>query len=244
MPNQMVEAQNEQIFQHVLPLLQQELGADLLGVLAAGSRVHGTPGPSSDLDMHVVLASSRTRRRIMLVDGVEVEQLFNPLALIHEYIKKNAVDCSMFALGLILYDPQGIMADLKAEAKVLWALGPAMIPTQEIWQHRYLPSDLLGDLSDVDEADEATIALIVAQICSQLLETHYRLHQHWKPKAKRCLNDLAQWDVLATQLARNALACTSLAERRAALVSLSEHILAPLGGPMPLEWSIPWENLS
>jgi hypothetical protein len=187
MPDQMVEAQNEQIFRCVLPLLQQELSTDLLGVLAAGSRVHGNPGPSSDLDMHVVVASSRWRRRIMLVEGVEVEQLFNPLTLVREYIKKNATDCSMFALGLILYDPQGVMADLKAEAEVLWAQGPAPIPPQEIWKHRYSPSDLLSDLADVDEADEATSVLVIVQICNQLLETHYRLRRRWKPKAKRCL---------------------------------------------------------
>ena len=245
MPEQMIVEQNEQIFRCVVPSLQEELAADLLGVLAAGSRVHGNPGPNSDLDMHVVIASARWRRRILLVEGVEVEQMFYPLPVVREFIEKNATDCSMFAQGLILYDVQGIMAELKAEAKILWEQGPLPIPAQEIWKHRYTPADLLSDLADVNEADEATCALVIVQICNQLLETHYRLRRHWRPKAKRCLNDLAQWDQVAAQLARKALACSSpLADRRSALLALSDYVLAPLGGLMPSEWSTPWERLS
>ncbi len=244
MEQQAVAAQNEQIFQQLLPLLQGEFGDDLSGVLAGGSRVHGKPGPSSDLDIHVVIVSLRRCRRTTIMDGIEVEQFVHPPIQIREQFKDGADVSTLFALGHILYDPQGIVNELKAEAKVLWAKGPGAIPPKEIWQHRLYPSVRLRDLAYIDPADEATLALVITETCNLLLETHYRLQQRWRPKAKRCLHDLAQWDAAAAQLACTALASHSLPERRNALATLAEQVLAPLGGLMPLEWSTQWEDLT
>jgi hypothetical protein len=244
MDQQMVEVQNEQIFRQLVPLLQQELGNDLLGVLAGGSRIYGKPGRTSDLDVHVVIASSRCCRRTVIMDGIEVEQFLHPPA----QVRKNFIDdvgiLPLFAQGKSLYDPCRIIVELQAEAKVLWEQGPEPIAPNEIWRHRFIPSARLRDLEDIAETDEATLALVIVEVCNQLLETHYRLHHCWKPKAKRVLNNLAQWDAPAELLARTVLSLRPLVERQAALVTLAEHVLAPLGGLMPIEWSNPWEELA
>jgi hypothetical protein len=39
----------ERLFEPLIALLRSEFGDELLGVLATGSRIHGTPGPTSDL---------------------------------------------------------------------------------------------------------------------------------------------------------------------------------------------------
>ena len=57
------------------------------------------------------------------------------------------------------------------------------------------------------------------------------------------LLDLAGWDPTAAAMARRA-ADEATPDRHGAAGVLAEHVLAPVGGPMPLAWSIDWEELA
>jgi hypothetical protein len=57
-------------------------------------------------------------------------------------------------------------------------------------------------------------------------------------------DDLEGWDANAARLARQA--CNdkvTISDRCAAARALANHVLAPLGGIMPLEWNTDWEIL-
>jgi hypothetical protein len=230
----------EQLFEQLVVMLRAEFGDDLLGVLATGSRIHGTPGPTSDLDVHVLIAQPRRQRRNIILDGVEVEMFVNPPFQIRRYFSSRGVDEHMFTFGHAIYDPQGVVAELQAEAQARWQAGPPEI--SDAWLHRYGPADLLRDLEDVAD-DEATANMLIARIVEQLVASHYQLNRRWSAKPKRLLADLGGWDAAAAQLARAALSCGSLDARRVALDQLSAHVLAPIGGLMPLEWRNEWEEL-
>jgi hypothetical protein len=231
----------EQLFEQIIGLLWAEFGDELLGLLATGSRIHGTPGPTSDLDVHVIIAQPRRQRRNIVLDGVEVEMFINPPFQIRRYFGDRGHDEHMFTFGRAIYDPSGVVAELQAEARIRWQAGPA--PVADVWLHRYGPADLLRDLEDVATSDEATANLLIARIVDQLIESHYRLNRRWPAKPKRRLADLEGWDARAAGLARAALACGPLGDRRAALDQLAAHVLAPIGGLMPLEWRNEWEEL-
>ena len=47
----------EHLFEQIITMLKDEFGDDLLGILVTGSHIHGTPGPTSDLDVHVLIKS-------------------------------------------------------------------------------------------------------------------------------------------------------------------------------------------
>ncbi len=232
----------EQLFEQVVGLLRAEFGDDLLGVLATGSRIHGTPGPTSDLDVHVAdrAAALRQRRNIVL-GGVEVEMFINPPFQIQHYFGDRGLDEHMFTFGRAIYDPHGAVAELQAEARARWQAGPP--PVADAWMHRYALADLLRDLEDVGASDAATANLLIARIVDMLLDSHYRLNCRWPAKPKRRLADLEGWDAHAAQFARAAPAGGPLGERRAALDQLAAHALAPIGGPMPLEWDNGWDEL-
>jgi hypothetical protein len=85
--------------------------------------------------------------------------------------------------------------------------------------------------------------MLIARIVEQLVTSHYQLNRRWPEKAKRLLTDLERWDSQAAQLARAALVCGPLDVRRTALDALAAHVLAPIGGLMPLEWRTEWEAL-
>jgi len=234
------------IIQHVLRELQAEFGADLLGVLATGSRVRGEGDASSDIDLHVVINQPRRQRRNMLVDGVEVEMFINPSFQIARYFADGrasgrGVDQHMWSTGRAVYDPQCVVAELQKEAQRQWAAGPPPIDASG-WQVRYLPFDTLRDIGDAMERDEAQAQVMIGALLGELIDTHYRLQCRWRVKGKRVLADLETWDTTAADLVRRSCRGTVM-ERFAALAQFMHHVLAPVGGPMPLEWRIDWEDV-
>lgn len=225
---------DERLIAALIDYLQAEFGDDLLGVLATGSRVHGQPDPTSDLDAHVVIAPPRRQRRNFVLDGVEIELFINPPFQIRRYMAAGGTDPHMFAFGRAVYDPHGVIAALQAEGRAIWEAGPP--PIQATWMPRYFVADLLRDIVDVAASDEASASLLIAWAVERLVETHCQLNGRWPEKPKRRLGGLAAWDAPAAELARAALA-------GGALDQLAAHVLAPLGGPMPLEWRTEWEEL-
>jgi predicted nucleotidyltransferase len=230
------------LFEPLIARLIAEFGAGLLGVLATGSHIHGTPGPSSDLDAHVVIDTPRRQRRNFVLEGIEVELFVNPPARVRGYFADRHVGTlHMFAFGRPIYDPHGIVAQLQGEAQAIWRAGPAPLPPGERWHPRYMLADLLRDLGDM--SDEANANLQIARIVEQALSIHYRINQRWPEKPTRRLADLARWAPEVAEQATAAAAPQPLAERRTATERLVALVLAPIGGLMPLEWHNDWEPL-
>src|SRR5438876_11669415 len=149
----------DDVIEVVLTDLHAEFGAELLGVLATGSRIHGQPDLTSDLDLHVVISAPRRQRRNRVVDGIEVEMFINPpFQIRHYFAGGRGSEEHQFAFGRVIYDPHGIVATLRAEAIALWQSGPPPVGARYAWEHRYHPADLLRDLQDIGAADEATAA--------------------------------------------------------------------------------------
>jgi hypothetical protein len=236
--------QIDDIIQKVLADLQAEFGTELLGVLATGSHIHGRPDPTSDLDLHVVISAPRRQRRNRVVDGIEVEMFINPPFRIRRYFGGGrGCEEHQCAFGRVIYDPLGEVAALRSEAAALWEVGPEPVATSRAWEHRYHPADLLWDLQDAGTEDEATVALLIARTVERLLQSHYQLQGRWSEKPKRLLADLQRWDARAAELARTALTSGAPAERIESVERLAEHVLAMVGGLMPLEWETEWEEL-
>jgi hypothetical protein len=234
----------ERLFEPLIALLRAEFGDELLGVLATGSHIHGTPGPTSDLDVHVVIDQPRRQRRNIVLEGTEIEMFINPPFQIRRYMAdQRGMDPHMFTFGRAIYDPRGVVAQLQGEARAIWQAGPPRYDERQIWMPRYFAADGLRDLIDTGE-DEASAALQIARIVDQLIEMHCRLSGRWPEKPKRRLADLERWAPELARLARDALTCRPIAERRAAVERMAKLVLAPIGGPMPLEWRNEWEELS
>ncbi|HEY0606438.1 MAG TPA: nucleotidyltransferase domain-containing protein [Herpetosiphonaceae bacterium] len=239
--------QDTAILHQVLDLLQAEFGAELLGVLATGSRIRGEGDRTSDIDLPVVINQPRRQRRNIVVEGVEVEMFLNPPFQVRCYFADDracgrGAEQHMWTTGQILYDPQGVMAELQAEAREQWFAGPPPLSTTGRWLARYSAADGLRDIEDVLHTDPDRAMYLIGSIVPDVVNTLYRIHRRWLVKPKRVLLDLATWDATAAELAVRA--CSGSASQRfAALQQLVIHTLTPLDGPMPLSWSIDWEEL-
>ncbi len=235
------------IVQQAVVLLRQEFGNDLLGVLAGGSRLRGEGDANSDIDLVVLIDQPRRRRQNLVINGVEVEMLINPVSQIHRYFVEErhsgrGLMQHMLSTGQVIYDPHNTLARLQAEAERLWAAGPAPVSAAQRWQIRYAHADGLRDIADVIDHDSDQAAYLIGRLLPQIVNDHYRLTSRWLHKPKRVFNDISTWDTLAAALVRQSCKGT-VRDRYAAIKALSEHVLAPIGGLMPLAWQSEWEDL-
>jgi hypothetical protein len=237
------------IIELVVQRLRKEFDADLLGVLAGGSRLRGEGDAHSDLDVVVIISRPQRRRWNIIMAGVEIEMFVNPPFQMRRYFEEERLSGRgqtphLCATGRIVFDPQGVVALIQAEARSIWEAGPPPLSERDRWQFRYHTADLLRDIEDVQAIDEDRASFLIALLLSQLIDRHYRISGRWLHKPKRVMNDLAKWDVGTSRLAREACHSTSgISVRCAAIRALADHVLAPLGGVMPVEWSTDWESV-
>jgi hypothetical protein len=235
------------IIELVVNRLRSEFGSDLLGVLAGGSRLRGEGDARSDLDTVVVIERPRRRRCNLMIAGVEIEMFINPPFQMRRYFDEERLTgrgqmSHLCATGRVVFDPRGVMATIQNEACSIWEAGPPPLSDVDRWQFRYHTADLLRDIEDVRANDEERAAFLIGLLLSQLIDQHYRVAGRWLHKRKRVMNDLAQWDAPASRLARQAChGPDPIGARCSAVRALADHVLAPLGGVMPVEWSTDWE---
>jgi hypothetical protein len=237
------------IVELVVRRLRSDFGPDLIGVLAGGSRLCGEGDAHSDLDIVVVIGRPQRRRWNIVMAGVEIEMFINPRFQMQRYFEDERRSGRgqmphLCATGRIVFDPQGTMAAIQAEAHSIWEAGPPPLSEQDRWQFRYHTADSLRDIEDVRASDEDRAVFLIAQLLSRLIDQHYRISGRWLHKPKRVMNDLARWDVAASRLVRQACqGSAAISVRCTAVRALADHVLAPLGGVMPTEWGTDWESL-
>ncbi|HEY2228568.1 MAG TPA: nucleotidyltransferase domain-containing protein [Xanthobacteraceae bacterium] len=240
---------DQAIIEQAIARIRGEFGSDLLGLIVGGSRLRSEGDPQSDLDFVVVIARPQRKRWNFSIEGVDVETLINPPFQMRRYFEEERMDGRglmphLCSTGHIVFDPEGLMAALQAEASSIWNAGPPPLSVRENWQFRYHAADALRDLADVETSDPERAAFLVGLILPKLINQHYRISGRWLAKPNRVFNDLAIWDAAAANLARKACSDgATTGERCAAVRRLADHVLAPLGGIMPTEWSTDWEFL-
>jgi predicted nucleotidyltransferase len=175
------------ILRKLLQRLQAELGDDLVGVIAGGSRLRGEGDANSDIDVVIVVARHARKRWNLLIDGVEIEMFLNPQFQMQVYFERERVEGRpvmphLCATGIILFDPQGVMADLKTQGRAVFDGGPAPLSDLQKWQTRYFTADSLRDIDDIKDRDEAAAALMIARLVTDLANHHYRLSGRWLVK--------------------------------------------------------------
>lgn len=224
--------------------LEAELGARLSGVMATGSRFNGAASPSSDIDLIVIVDRHDRQRRNRVVHGLEVELLISPVGQIERYLEEDRASGHgamqhMLLTGIVVSERDGVWRPLRKLAKRHWLAGPPALATNALWRVRYQPADVLRDVRDVLDADAASAGLLLGELACDLLDAHYRIARRWRPKRKHLLPDLGRWDPDAAELAQQA-ANGDVERRLKACLALTEHVLEPVGGPMPLDWSTGW----
>lgn len=218
------------------------LAADrrVLGATISGSVLRGEGGPTSDLDVYV-LVRGRARWRVSgPLHGVYVEEFVNAPCWIERYLASgDAPGLHMLGHGTVVVDRSPVFRRLRRRARARFARGPdALSPEQRLWQ-RYLVWDAWLDAHDLLAAGGRTqLVCFLEQQIAALIVAHHALRRRWKPKAKRLLESVAAWDPTFARL----LGAWYRADRRSPLAlfrryaALVRHVLAPQDPDIPMRW--------
>lgn len=193
------------IDEEVVARLVSELRADqrVLGAIWVGSRSRGEGiGESSDIDMIAIIdeASGLKRRRGFRdeASGRHVELLFRAPSLDRLRFRECAASGESwphgYATGRVLFDRDGTLGALVAEAGALWAAGPAPFSQGDREWERYESWLQRADIADRVTDEPAVASHLIAAIFERLLRLSYRLERRWYPPAKYALRDLAAHD--------------------------------------------------
>lgn len=198
---------------------------EVLGVIAAGSIVYGTPDPSSDLDLYVIHAQPLRQRVQRRFHGVPAEIFINSPAAVRRYFVDEVtrpITAHMLAQGVVLVDRHPVVAELIAEARTRLATPPHLGETQ-LTLRRYLAVDALDNARDIAEQDPENASLILHEVVRSLIETAFLAANRPLPRTKQLLITLAQLDPVLGDLARRYYHADSTPARLALAAAIAQQ---------------------
>lgn len=150
--------------------------------------------PTSDLDVVVLLdGPPAPYRETFEHEGWIVEAFVHTRASLDDYWERDARRrvCSLMRMcadSVVVTDPAGVAAEIRAAAAARIAEGPPPLSEQEVDAQRYGLTDLLDDMAGCDREDEMVYIadLVVAQAAALALESSGR----WSGAGKALAREL------------------------------------------------------
>lgn len=168
----------------------------VLGVVFSGSVARGSADQLSDIDLFVLVDGSRRQGVQRRLAGVACEMFFNPPARIPRYLVEEAASgrCPTIGLlldGVVLYDPSGVVAQLRAAAEQVRGEGPK-VSDEAMTLRRYVTADLLDNARDVEDRDPITASILAATAVRDAMVLSHVLADRWAPRDKDLLAGVAE----------------------------------------------------
>lgn len=210
-----------------------------LGVIATGTIVRGQPHATSDLDI-CVLHDATFRRRVQQVfHGVPTEVFINPPHLVRSYFREEhqegrRITAHMLATGVVIYDADPVVEQLRSEAGDWLTRVSVMSPEQAV-RARYAAATRLEDGADVAATDGPTATMLLTQAVIAMLEFWFRVHGEPIPRSKEILATIEARDPALGRLAISFFSATTAADRLAAAEMVADRTIGTRG-------FFPWDS--
>jgi hypothetical protein len=215
----------------------------VLGVVASGTIVAGTPDLNSDLDIFVIHGEPQRQRVQKRFHGVATEIFVNPPATIRRYFAEELLRPStahMLAHGAVLIDRHPLTEELIAEAHGWLATVPNLSATQ-LTLRRYMAADAFENAQDIAERDPANASLILHQAVLAMLDYSFLAANLHLPRAKRMLAAVSELDPALGDMARCFYDAPNHHARMALAHQIALHTIQATGF---FEWESPLEEVS
>jgi hypothetical protein len=216
-----------------------------VGIVAAGTIVRGNPGPSSDLDLHVLHRRPERQRVQRFFHGVPAEIFVNPPRRVERYLESDQQDgrqmtAHMLATGVVIFAPDPALERLRERAAAALAATPEPSPAFLTGQ-RYAVATWLEDAEDVAAEDAELCFALLCRAVEGAIEYRFWDARRWQPRYKDVLREL---EALDSGLARDVRAfyrTADPAQRRTLARGIVGRSVGALGF---FEWESEAEALS
>jgi hypothetical protein len=224
--------------------LTAERFPDALAVVLGGSAAAGRATAASDLDLAVLVPDDGgTYRRTVRHEGRLAELFVHTRTGLDELFAvdvagRRAVMQNLYANGVLLHDPHGHGAEAAARAAAELAAGPPGFDADAVEARRYALTDLLLDLTDQQDRDEAlAVGAAVLAAAAELLCDHHRAWVgtgKWLPRRLLAADPWLGAELLAGQ---RRLCATG---EPGPLAAAAARVLALVGGPLAEGYRRAW----
>jgi predicted nucleotidyltransferase len=167
---------------------------DVLGIIASGTIVRGTPDPTSDLDLYVLRRDLRRQRVQRWYNGVPAEIFINPVPKVHDYIQAEGregrpITAHMVSTGFVVLKLGPEVDTLIEEAKD--ALAEPFEPSDErLTQVRYGAATRYEDATDVASTRPETAIMMMDLAVRDMIHYAFLKAQRRLPRDKDLLTAL------------------------------------------------------
>jgi hypothetical protein len=216
-----------------------------IGILATGTIIRGNPSPDSDLDLFVLWNEPKRQRVQRFFRGVPAEIFVNPPRQIERYISNDSregrpVTAHMFATGIAVQDPEGIVASLQGLARENLARGP-QLTEESLTGLRYAVAGDFEDANDVALVDRDASLILLNRAVDRALSYRFLAIRSWIPRTKEVLDQLTQIDPELADLARRFYRATHLGDH---LPLAREIVQRSVGATGTFEWESALEHVN
>lgn len=167
----------------------------VVGVIASGTIVRGTPDQSSDLDIYVIHTDKYRQRVQKFFSGVPAEIFVNPPSMIEQYLKEEAlarrlITAHMLATGFVIIQSDPIVDTLRSKGQVQLATQPES--SGDLTVPRYMIASLFEDAIDCRKRDRSTSRMILSQAVEQMMRHAFVKCGKYLPRQKDLLSEVAK----------------------------------------------------
>jgi len=180
---------------------------DVLGIIAAGSIIRGTPNPGSDLDIFVINTQSQRQRIQKFFQAVPAEIFVNPVAAIERYFQEESergrpCTAHMFVTGFVVLDRDPIVEQLRRQAQRFLERPPNPSDTHLTWL-RYGAADLYENARDIAETNPVGANMILSRAVFHMLQYAFWKANQYLPRDKDLLEAITDLDPVLANLAHD-----------------------------------------
>lgn len=202
---------------------------DALGIVASGTIVRGTPGPTSDLDLYVIHRPAWRQRVQRRFNGVPAEIFVNPPQQVPRYFadERHAarpITAHMLSTGAVILDRDPVISDLIAQARDEFARPPD--PSEaDLTFRRYMIACQYEDATDIATTDPQAASMLLGVTVHGMLHYLFLAANRWIPREKDLLAELGSLHPGVAQSARAFYATADATARLPLAARIAEHAI-------------------
>ena len=217
---------------------------EVVGIIAAGSIIRGTPHAGSDFDIVVINARSQRQRIQKFFQGVPTEIFLNPVQSIQGYFQSECErgrpgTAHMLTTGFTVLALDDTVAQLCQQARTwlerAWEPTPAALTAL-----RYGIADRYENACDIIETDPWGASLLLNLVVFDMLQYTFAKAGHYLPREKDLLTATARLNPPLAQLARQFLSSPNPNDRQKLAAQLADLTIEAQGF---FEWTSPLEEV-
>ncbi len=202
-----------------------------------GSVARGDDTDQSDVDVQVIVGDDNHCPNINhpFVHGRKLDLTFLSFKQL-EQRTQDEIDrrkrVPMVAESMIVFDKTGELTRLRAQAQQTQPKPFDPARTQLV---QFLAYHANAKVEHHLAADPLAALLVMHTSLYDLLALHHEIAGRWHLSDKRMLADLRSWDPTLARLVEDLVGTSNTERKYAAWSRIVDHVLAPLGGPQPIE---------